>query len=62
MRRNYRGNMPLAALLALVMLLCSFPMAYAADTAVVSAVADQEYAPETAPESVMVTPEAAEEN
>ena len=61
MRRNFRGSKLLAALLVLVMLLCSFPIAYAADTAAVSAVADQEYAPETAPESVMIVAETAAE-
>ena len=61
MRRNCGGSKLLAALLVLVMLLCSFPIVYAKDAAMESTVAKQESTPETGPESVMVTPEAAEE-
>lgn len=54
MRRNYRGSKLLAALLALVMLLCSFPIVYAEDEAAEITAADQEMISETEPESVMV--------
>ena len=47
MRKNYRGSKLLAALLVLVMLLCSFPLVYAEDAAAEIAVSDQEYTPET---------------
>ena len=59
MRRNNKGGRLLAALLVLIMLLCSFPMVYAADTAAVSTVADREYNPETGMESVMIAAEPA---
>ncbi|MCR5565619.1 MAG: hypothetical protein K6F61_02110 [Clostridiales bacterium] len=61
MRRNYRGNMLLAALLVLVMLLCSFPTVYAKDAAAETAAAEQEYTPETGPESLTAASEAAAE-
>ena len=59
MRRNNKGGRLLAALLVLIMLLCSFPMVYAADTAAVNTVADREYNPETGMESVMIAAEPA---
>ena len=59
MRRNNKGGRLLAALLVLIMLLCSFPMVYAADTAAVNTVADLEYNPETGMESVMIAAEPA---
>ena len=59
MRRNNKGGRLLAALLVLIMLLCSFPMVYAADTAAVNTVADREYNPETGLESVMIAAEPA---
>ena len=59
MRRNDKGGRLLAALLVLIMLLCSFPMVYAADTAAVNTVADREYNPETGMESVMIAAEPA---
>lgn len=61
MRRNYRGSKLLAALLVLVMLLCSFPMVYAEDAAAEIAAAELEYTPETEPESVMDEAEPAAE-
>lgn len=62
MRRNYRGSKLLAALLVLVMLLCSFPMVYAEDTATEIAAVEQEYTPEIEPESVMAEAEPAAES
>ena len=59
MRRNNKGGRLLAALLVLIMLLCSFPMVYAADTAAVNTVADREYNPEAGMESVMIAAEPA---
>ena len=59
MRRNNKGGRLLAALLVLIMLLCSFPMVYAADTAAMNTVADREYNPETGMESVMIAAEPA---
>ena len=59
MRRNDKGGRLLAALLVLIMLLCSFPMVYAADTAAVNTVANREYNPETGMESVMIAAEPA---
>ena len=59
MRRNNKGGRLLAALLVLIMLLCSFPMVYAADTAAVNTVANREYNPETGMESVMIAAEPA---
>ena len=59
MRRNNKGGRLLAALLVLIMLLCSFPMVYAADTAAVNTVADREYKPEAGMESVMIAAEPA---
>ena len=55
MRRNNKGGRLLAALLVLIMLLCSFPMVYAADTAAVNTVADREYNPETGMETSAVS-------
>ena len=52
MRKNYRGNMLLAAMLVLVMMLCSFPMAYAEDAGTAIPVPEQESAPETGQESM----------
>ncbi len=62
MRRNYRGSMLLAALLVLVMLLCSFPIVYAEDAATEVIVAEQEYNSETGQEPVMVVSEPAAES
>ena len=59
MRRNNKGGRLLAALLVLIMLLCSFPMVYAADTAAMNTVTDREYNPETGMESVMIAAEPA---
>ena len=50
MRRNHRISTLLAALLVLVMLLCSFPIVYAEDTATEIAAAEQENIAETEPE------------
>ena len=60
MRRNNRGSKLLAALLILVMLLCSFPIVYAEDAAAEISATEQEYTPDTIPEAVTVVPEAAE--
>ena len=60
MRRNNRGSKLLAALLILVMLLCSFPIVYAEDAAAEISATEQEYTPDTVPEAVTVVPEAAE--
>lgn len=62
MRRIFKENRLLAALLVLVMLLCSFPMVYAEDAAAEIAVAEQEYTPETEPETVTAEAEPAAES
>ena len=56
------GKRTLSLLLALVMLLCSFPIVYAEDAATEVIVAEQEYNSETGREPVMVVSEPAAES
>ena len=53
MRRNFKGNALLAAMLALVMLLCSFPTVYAEDAATEILAPEQESVSATEAESMM---------